>query len=114
FKDYTGYDAFGEVHHGLPEEHHEWFKDHGINDVNKGEFYFDLDKGIHRLKKDNGIHTKNSPLGKPWNRVWEDWMENHEEAGARQILEQLDHMAEKAGIEQFRAKPKPWWLSLYD
>ncbi|MBC2582969.1 RHS repeat domain-containing protein, partial [Clostridium sp. DJ247] len=25
FKDYTGYDAFGEVHHGLPEEHHEWF-----------------------------------------------------------------------------------------
>ncbi len=113
FKKYTGYDAFGEVHHGLPEEHHEWFKEHGITDVNKGEFYFDLDKGIHRLKKDNGIHTKNSPLGKPWNKVWDKWKKKNEDATAKDIIEQLNHMAEKAGIEQFRAKPKPWWLSLY-
>lgn len=27
WKEYTGTDPVGEVHHGLPEQYHDWFKE---------------------------------------------------------------------------------------
>ncbi|OOM06314.1 RHS repeat-associated core domain-containing protein [Clostridium saccharobutylicum] len=106
WKEYTGTDPVGEVHYGLPEQYHDWFKEHGIEDINSGEFYFDLDKGTHRLKADNGIHTNNSKLGDNWNSIWRKWIKQNPEAGLQDITNQLDSMSKKAGIEKYRAKPK--------
>ncbi len=106
WKEYTGTDPVGEVHHGLPEQYHDWFKEHGIEDINSGEYYFDLDKGTHRLKANNGIHTNNSPLGDNWNSIWKKWTKQNPEAGLQDIRNQLDSMAKKAGIEQYRANSK--------
>lgn len=68
YKEYTGYEAKGQVHHGLPEQFNEWFSDHGV-DVNNPKFYYELPEGLHKLKEYNGIHTNNSPLGKNRNAV---------------------------------------------
>jgi hypothetical protein len=46
--EYAGTNPVEEVHHGLSEQHHDWFKEHGIEDINIGEYYFDLDKETHR------------------------------------------------------------------
>lgn len=88
----------------MPEQHHDWFKEHGIEDINSGEYYFDLDKGTHRLKANNGIHTNNSPLGDKWNSIWKTWTKQNPEAGLQDIRNQLDGMAKKAGIEQILSK----------
>gem|GEM_PF-5302390 len=81
WKEYTGNDSVGEVHHGLLEQYHDWFKEHGIEDINSGEYYFDLDKGTHRLKANNGIHTNNSPLDDNWNSIWKKWTKQNPETG---------------------------------
>ncbi len=90
----------------MPEGHHNWFNARGIDDVNNGKFYFDLPKGRHRYRRCNGIHTKKSPLGKPWNQVWDEWIGRHPYAGPDEILAQLNKMAKDAGIDYYRAIPK--------
>ncbi|MBJ8030940.1 carbohydrate binding domain-containing protein [Bacillus cereus group sp. N21] len=105
FEKYTGYAAKGDVHHGLPEQFSPWFKEHGI-DVNDPKYYYDLPRGLHKLKVDNGIHTNKSPLGKHWNRIWEDWIEEHPKATAQQIEDKLKSMVEGAGMKPYQAKPK--------
>jgi len=74
FTQYTGNSPIGEVHHGLPEQYSKWFGSRVYNknkmkigqtiDINSGEFYYDLPKGLHRLKSGHGIHTKSSYTGK--------------------------------------------------
>ncbi|MEH6891816.1 hypothetical protein V7024_19425 [Bacillus sp. JJ864] len=105
FEKYTGYAAKGEVHHGLPEQFSQWFKDHGI-DVNDPKYYYDLPKGLHRLKEFGGIHTNKSPLGKHWNRIWKEWVKDHPNATAQQIEDQLNYMVKEAGMTPYQAKPK--------
>ncbi|MDC2867298.1 carbohydrate binding domain-containing protein [Bacillus sp. BP-3] len=105
FEKYTGTAAKGEVHHGLPEQHSQWFKEHGI-DVNDPKYYYDLPEGLHRLKAFNGIHTNKSPLGKNWNRIWKEWIAENENATAKQIEDKLNSMVEEAGMKPYQAKPK--------
>ncbi|MDR4190757.1 carbohydrate binding domain-containing protein [Bacillus pseudomycoides] len=105
FEKYTGYAAKGDVHHGLPEQFSPWFKEHGI-DVNDPKYYYDLPRGLHKLKVDNGIHTNKSPLGKNWNRIWKEWIAEHEDATAQEIEDKLNSMVEGAGMKPYQAKPK--------
>ena len=103
WKKYTGTEAKGEVHHGLPEELSDWFLKRGL-DVNSGEFYYDLPTDVHRLKTGAGIHTNNSPLGENWNKIWRKFkLENEFTATADDILYQLFLMERGAGIEGYRA-----------
>lgn len=46
FRNYTGTEASGVVHHGLPEELSAWFTERGV-DVNDPKYYYDLDVGTH-------------------------------------------------------------------
>ncbi|MEH7038587.1 carbohydrate binding domain-containing protein [Bacillus pseudomycoides] len=105
FEKYTGYAAKGDVHHGLPEQFSQWFKEQGI-DVNDPKYYYDLPRGLHKLKVDNGIHTNKSPLGKNWNRIWKEWIEENEDATAQEIEDKLNSMVEGAGMKPYQAKPK--------
>ena len=109
WKEYTGVDPTGEIHHGLPEEFSQWFSQRGI-DVNSGEYYYDLPKDKHRKKEGNGIHTNNSGLtdsaGNPsnWNAVWREYIEKHPNASRQKILAKLKEMEKATNIGQYRAK----------
>lgn len=105
FENYTGYKATGEVHHGLPEKYSDWFMKKGIN-VNDPQYYYDIPKDMHRLKSGNGLHTKNSPLGEDWNKIWGEWIKNHPNATKKDIEKQLNKMATQGGIEKNRAKAR--------
>ncbi|MDD1505808.1 DNRLRE domain-containing protein [Lysinibacillus sp. CNPSo 3705] len=105
FRDYTGYEASGEVHHGLPEEFHDWFKDQKV-DINDPKYYYDLPKEIHRLKVGDGIHTNNSPLGNNWNAVWKEFIADNPHATKEQIEEQLKYMTDTCDITHLQAQPK--------
>ena len=105
WKEYTGKDPTGEIHYGVPEEFSEWFRKRGI-DVNDGKYYYDLSKGKHRLISDNGVHTNSSAHGKTWNKVWEEWIDLHDNATAEDIMKQLQIMAEKEGIKKYAAVKK--------
>ncbi len=105
WKEYTGKEAVGEVHHGLPEQFSSWFMKKGL-DVNSGEFYYDLPKDVHRLKSGNGIHTNSSPLGKNWNAVWEEYIDRYPGATREDVLEQLAFMETKTDIGRYRAVKK--------
>lgn len=107
WKEYTGKDPTGEVHHGLPEQFKEWFGDpeRGL-DVNSGEFYYDLPQSKHRLKDGSGIHTNNSPLGKDWNKVWDDYITKNPNASKQQVLDQLKYMEQTTGIGSYKAVKK--------
>lgn len=61
---------------------------------------------VHRYKDGNGIHTKNSPLGKDWNAVWDDFITNNPKATSAEVLKKLRQMEKKAGIGQYKAKKK--------
>ena len=109
WREYTGEDPTGEVHHGLPEELKDWFEDEELRpglDINSGEFYYDLPTGKHRLKDENGIHTNNSPLGKDWNEVWKDYKRANPDATIEDIMAQLKAMEDATGIGQYRAVKK--------
>ena len=105
WKEYTGTEPTGEVHHGLPEKFKDWFKSRGI-DINSGEYYYDLPKDIHRLKDGNGIHTNNSSLGENWNKIWEKYIAQNPNASKQQILNKLEQMEKTAGIGKYRAVKK--------
>ena len=107
WEEYTGTQATGEVHHGLPEEFSDWFAASGRNiDVNSGEFYYDLPKDVHRLRRRNGIHTKKSPLGENWNSIWRDYIAENPYATRDDVLYQLWLMEKGSGISMYRATPK--------
>ncbi|MBQ2800428.1 MAG: DUF2380 domain-containing protein, partial [Lachnospiraceae bacterium] len=107
WKEYTGQDPTGEVHHGLPEEFAKWFAGAGRElDVNSGEFYYDLPADVHRYKSGNGLHTNNSPLGKDWNAIWAEYIEANPRATREDVLEKLAEMEQDAGIGKYKAKKK--------
>ena len=101
WKSITGEEPQGEVHHGLPTQYEEWFKDRGI-DINSGEYYYDLPKDIHRLIDGNGIHTNNSPLGQEWNSIWGEFKTLYPDATKDEIEYLLWKMEREAGISQYR------------
>ena len=105
WKEYTGKEATGEVHHGLPEQFSDWFKSKGI-DINSGEYYYDLPTGLHRLKDGNGIHTNNNVYGKNWNAVWKEFKNNNPNANKTEILEFLSIIEKAFGISEYKAIPK--------
>ncbi|MGE7911041.1 DNRLRE domain-containing protein [Lysinibacillus xylanilyticus] len=105
FRNYTGYEAAGQVHHGLPEQHAKWFIDHGV-DVNDPKYYYDLPVDVHMRKAGNGIHTNESPLGRHWNAVWKEYMDDNPNATPKQIEEQLKYMTDICGITHLQAQPK--------
>lgn len=107
FKAYTGYEAKGHVHHGLPKEPklRKWFESKGIN-VQDPRYLYDLPKEIHKYSDYNGIHTKNSPLGKEWNAIWREYRQNFPDASKKDIENKLNEMEQKANIADRRAKPK--------
>ena len=105
YKEYTGKDPTGEVHHGLPEEFHDEFAAAGL-DTNSGEYYFDLPKEIHRLKEGMGIHTNSSKLGMTWNAAWKKFFKSNPDADKSSILAQLEKMIEITGIGKYRAVAK--------
>lgn len=105
WKEYTGKEAVGEVHHGLPEQFSSWFMKRGL-DVNSGEFYYDLPKDVHRLKSGNGIHTNSSPLGQNWNAMWKNYINSYPDATQEDVLAQLAFMEKKTDIGQYRAVKK--------
>lgn len=61
---------------------------------------------VHRYKDGNGIHTNNSPLGKDWNKVWAEFIEDNPDATRAQVLAKLAEMEKKAGIGKYKAKKK--------
>lgn len=97
YKEYTGKEPTGEVHHGLPEEFHDEFAAAGL-DTNSGEYYFDLPKDLHRLKEGMGIHTNSSKLGMTWNAAWKKFFESIPDPDKSSILAQLENMIEITGI----------------
>lgn len=102
WKEFTGTDSINEIHHGLPEEFKVWFKGRGL-DVNNAEYFFDLPEDVHRLKIGDGIHTNNSPLGKNWNTVWAEYIRDNGNATVKQIIDQLNYMSNKCGIDIYKA-----------
>ena len=105
YKEYTGKDPTGEVHHGLPEEFHDEFAAAGL-DTNSGEYYFDLPKEIHRLKEGMGIHINSSKLGMTWNTALKKFFKSNPDADKSSILAQLEKMIEITGIGKYRAVAK--------
>ena len=115
YEAYTGKKPTGEVHHGLPEEFKDWFQSRKYTgklnngqklDINSGEFYYDLPKGIHRLKSGHGIHTKNSYAGITWNKAWSNYINKNPNASAEDVLNQLEKMAKQFKISKFKAVKK--------
>ena len=110
WKEYTGEDPQGEVHHGLPTQYENWFAggERGI-DINSGEYYYDLPKGTHRLTVDDGIHTNNSPLGQEWNSIWGDFIRENPNATKDDVEYFLWKMEHAAGIDQYRSTNIKMW-----
>jgi hypothetical protein len=80
-----------EIHHIFPQQFVEWFDEHGI-DIEA--YTIALARAAHRLKP-NGIHTK---LGGNWNKVWQQWIEEHPNATPQAIIEQAKQMLAAVGI----------------
>lgn len=71
--------------------------------MNNPEYFFDLPEEVHRLKIGNGIHTNLSPLSGEWNSLWSRFIQDNPDASAQQVLDELNKMADGAGITQYRA-----------
>ena len=106
YKEYTGHEATGEVHHGLPEEHRTWFESHGVTDIDNGKYYFDIPKDKHRLKVGEGIHTNNNAAGMTWNASLSEFITNNPNANLSEIEQKLDELAELYEIIDYRAIKK--------
>lgn len=114
FKKYTGHSPVSEVHHGLPEQYSKWFESRTYTknkvklgqtiDINSGEFYYDLPKGLHRLKSGHGIHTKSSYAGKTWNKAWGEYIKAFPNATAEETLAHLRTMERNFGIVKYKAR----------
>ncbi|WP_052410289.1 DUF6531 domain-containing protein [Paenibacillus durus] len=70
WKMFTGKNATGDIHHGFPEQFKDMFDDMAGINVNDPKYFFDLSKKQHTKKP--GIHTNSSKLGKNWNSVWKN------------------------------------------
>ncbi|MDU7472151.1 MAG: hypothetical protein E7L01_02145, partial [Paenibacillus macerans] len=70
WKMFTGENASGDIHHGFPEQYKDIFKQMADIDVNDPKYFYDLSKKQHTKKP--GIHTNSSKLGKNWNIVWKN------------------------------------------
>jgi hypothetical protein len=86
-----------ETHHLLPKEFREFFEN--VLKENIDKYTIKLEKGLHRLKKSNGIHTN---LGGNWNRVWKEWIAPYKKSetypSPEQVLEKLNNMRKEFGI----------------
>lgn len=102
FTEYTGKAPTGEVHHGLPVEHLEWFDSKGIN-IDDGKYYFDLPPELHRYKDGHGIHTLSSYAGRTWDSAWDEFIDENPDATVSVIEKFLNDLAEEFQISAYRA-----------
>lgn len=79
------------------------FEQRGIS-VHDPKYLYDLPKELHRYSDYNGIHTNNSPLGKGWNKIWENLIEDNPNATVSDIETQLMKMEKEANLSSYRAK----------
>lgn len=73
-------------------------------DINSGEFYYDLPKGLHRLKSGHRIHTKSSCAGKTWNKSWGEYIKAHPNATAEETLAHLRQLERDFDIVKYKAR----------
>ena len=82
-----------EAHHIFSQEFWDYFENRGLGDLKN--LTIPLTAAAHRLRSGLGLHTK---VGGNWNKVWQQWIEEHPNATPQAIIDQAKRMAAAFGV----------------
>ena len=82
-----------ETHHLLPKQFRSFFENAGLK-IDAPEYLMKLEKGEHRLIP-NGVHTLS---GGDYNKAWKEFIDANPNAGAQEILDQMERMKTEFGL----------------